>query len=411
MPDGPNARAVGARTGAFFTAHGRMVFAVCRAILHNTDEAEDATQATFLSAHEALLKGATIRDPGAWLAMIARNECRARLRGRGSEPLPLRAECITSALTAYDDVERRTTVEHLRGAIASLPEKQREAVVLRDIYGLHYGEIGIALGVSRPSVEALLFRARRTLRIRLRPVAGGALAVPLAVREGLAQAIPWFATTHAGTVGVTGAGAGIVTKLAWPMAAKIAVAVAAVGVVGTAVTTHRAPAVVGVQASALPTVGRPATVAGAAEVRRFQLPAASAVVSNASTRTSPSAPGLAETPRRAPVPERLSNARVSSRGVRVPEPFAGTRPAREADGTSSPRLPSGTQRAPVPAPIRLSVAVAERAPTRAATPVRSAPEAALFIDEGETTTTTTAARTEVPEPDSTRADELAPRGR
>ena len=80
--DGLEDRAVGRRTGELFAAHGRMVFAICRSMLRDQDEAEDATQAAFLSAHEALVRGSVIRDPGAWLATIARNECRGRLRGR-----------------------------------------------------------------------------------------------------------------------------------------------------------------------------------------------------------------------------------------------------------------------------------------------------------------------------------------
>ena len=59
-PDGPDDRAVGRRTGALFATHGRMVFAICRAILLAPDEAEDATQSTFLSAHEALAEAVEI---------------------------------------------------------------------------------------------------------------------------------------------------------------------------------------------------------------------------------------------------------------------------------------------------------------------------------------------------------------
>jgi RNA polymerase sigma factor (sigma-70 family) len=231
---GLDERAVGARVGQLFAAHGRMVFAVCRAILRDSDEAEDATQATFLSAHEALIRGAAVRTPGAWLATIARNECRRRVVHRQSEPLPLRVEELADSVTPDDDLERRTTVAHLRAAIAGLPEKQREAVILRDLYGLRYGEICVALGVSRPSVEALLFRARRTLRVRLKPVGGVALGVPLAVREGLAQAVPWFGQGQAAAGASAAAGAGTLAKLAGPVVAKIAVGAVAVGVAGTA---------------------------------------------------------------------------------------------------------------------------------------------------------------------------------
>lgn len=235
VADGPDARAVGTRTGELFATHGRMVFALCRAVMRDQNDAEDATQATFLSAHEALVRGVVVREPGSWLATIARNECRARLRSRRAEPLPLHVDELAGSVTLEDDVHRRATVAHLRAAISVLPEKQREAVILRDLYGLRYGEISVALDISRPSVEALLFRARRTLRVRLRPVGGVALGVPLAVREGLAQAVPWFAQGPAGTVGFAAAGAGILAKLAAPLAAKLAVGAVALGITGAAV--------------------------------------------------------------------------------------------------------------------------------------------------------------------------------
>jgi hypothetical protein len=126
-------------------------------------------------------------------------------------------------------------VAHLRSAIATLPEKQREAVILRDLYGLHYGEICLALGLSRPSVEALLFRARRTLRVRLKPVGGVALVVPLAVREGLAQAVPWFAQGTVAGGACAAVGGGLLGKLGGAAVVKLAVGAVAVGVTGSAV--------------------------------------------------------------------------------------------------------------------------------------------------------------------------------
>src|ERR687885_2814728 len=82
-------REAGARLAALFEEHGRMVYGLCRVLLRDRVEAEDASQQTFLSAHASLLNGVEPRDPAAWLATIARNECRARLRGRMAAPLAL----------------------------------------------------------------------------------------------------------------------------------------------------------------------------------------------------------------------------------------------------------------------------------------------------------------------------------
>ncbi len=405
LTDGPHPRAVGARTGAFFTDHGRMVFAVCRAILRDADEAEDATQATFLSAHEALLKGTAIRDPGAWLAMIARNECRARLRGRGSAPLPLREECIASVLTASDDVERRTTVESLRIAIASLPEKQREAVVLRDLYGLHYGEIGRALGVSRPSVEALLFRARRTLRVKLRPLTGGALAVPIAVREGLAQAIPFFTTGPSGAAGIAGAGVGLAAKLTWPAAAKVAAGMVAVGVAGTALSTQ-SPTVVPVREPALrATEARQAPELAPA----YEATERPNVLSRASSVVRATAPGLTPTARREPLHAPVAEQREvggTTRASRTPgatgEPAREPVLAREPEVAPSTRVQSSPRVARVPAPSGDSRVVATIAPVSAELPRAPAVEEVLSPVEGEPTEPEQATGTESPKTASGR---------
>ena len=228
----PHVRVAGARTHALFEEHARMVYGLCRALLRDPVEAEDAVQATFVSAYRSLLAGTAPFEPAAWLATIARNECGARARARMREPLPLRDEEIAGLPGPEDELERRAAVEELRQAIAGLPERQREAVVLRDLYGLPYADVGAALGLSVASVESLLFRARRQLRVSLKPVAGGVLSVPLAVREGIAQAVPAFgAAGAAGGGSASGAlGLGMIAKLASGSAAMKAIAGAAAAV-------------------------------------------------------------------------------------------------------------------------------------------------------------------------------------
>ena len=85
----PHARVAGAQTRELFDEHSRMVYGLCRTLLRDPDDADDATQATFLSAYRSLLGGTVPLEPAAWLATIARNECRARARARMREPLPL----------------------------------------------------------------------------------------------------------------------------------------------------------------------------------------------------------------------------------------------------------------------------------------------------------------------------------
>lgn len=224
-----------------FEEHGRMVYGVCRILLRDLEEAEDASQQTFLSAHRSLLAGTRPQDPAAWLGTIARNECRERIRSRAAVPLTLVGDPAAS-VQLEDVTGRREEIEALCAALAELPHQQREALVLREFYGLSYDEVRAALGVTDSAVESLIFRARKRLQKELRParMASGALVLPIALHDSLAHAIPGFAGAHR---------VGILAKLAGtPLAAKLAAAtftVAAVGVMG--VTTvgqhHGAPAV------------------------------------------------------------------------------------------------------------------------------------------------------------------------
>ena len=205
-----------------------MVYGVCRLMLRDPTEAEDAAQQTFLSAYSGLLAGQEPRQPSAWLGTIARNECRGRLRSRKDEPLTL----VTAATgdETQREVGRHAEIEALSAALAELPPQQRDAIVLREFYGLSYAEVAAALGVSGAAVESLLFRSRRRLQEQLRPLraALGALALPPTLRESLGQALPGFGG------GGAGAGAVALAKVGGaPLAAKLAAVTLAVGTVGT----------------------------------------------------------------------------------------------------------------------------------------------------------------------------------
>jgi RNA polymerase sigma-70 factor (ECF subfamily) len=155
-------------------------------MLRDPHEAEDAAQQTFLSAYTALLAGTVPRDPPAWLATIARNECRTRIQQQMRRPLPV-AEAYSATSDAADEAARAAEVESLRRALAELPGRQRSAFVLREFSGLSYDELAVALGVTAPAVESLLFRARQRVRESLRAAAAAAASVPAGIRDLLGQ--------------------------------------------------------------------------------------------------------------------------------------------------------------------------------------------------------------------------------
>ena len=90
---------------------------------------------TSLSAYNSLLGGAVPRDEAAWLATIARNECRARIRRRMTTPLPLDLELESGHAGPAEVAGTHAGLAELNAALARLPERQREAIVLRDLCG------------------------------------------------------------------------------------------------------------------------------------------------------------------------------------------------------------------------------------------------------------------------------------
>jgi RNA polymerase sigma factor (sigma-70 family) len=199
-----------ARVEQLYARHSLLVRSVCRSLLRDAVEAEDALQQTFLSAQRALLNGSSPRDDAAWLVTIARHESFARIRARMREPLPTDAEAEAVGPDAHAVAVQRHEVSELRGALAELPAPQREAILLREVRGFSYGEVASALAVTPSAVESLLFRARRSLQARLRssltlfPPAGFVRA--LAARIGGGAAVP-----TATKVIAVGAGAAIIT--------------------------------------------------------------------------------------------------------------------------------------------------------------------------------------------------------
>jgi hypothetical protein len=128
---------------------------------------------------------------------------------------------------------RSADLEAVWAALGTLPRRQRRALVLRELGGLSYHELGRALGVSHSAVESLLFRARRQVRV----VAAGAnvAAAQAALRDQLAQLIPGFDPSSAGAVA---------RIAALPLAFKLAGAAVGVGVVATGVGEVHRPAAV-----------------------------------------------------------------------------------------------------------------------------------------------------------------------
>jgi RNA polymerase sigma factor (sigma-70 family) len=157
----------------------REVYRYVLAMVRNPAEAEDVTQTTFLNAYRALRAGAEPHAPHNWLIAIAHNTCRSSVRRamRRPQEVPLGEAADTAA-----DLEQPNVRELLR-ALRRLPSNQRSALAMRELEGRTYPEIAETLGVTVPAVEALIARARRTLRTQAATLRGlAALLLPRSLR-------------------------------------------------------------------------------------------------------------------------------------------------------------------------------------------------------------------------------------
>ena len=146
---------------AIFDRHHRGILSFCRHMLSSREEAEDAVQHTFAAAYRDLVGSDKPIQLKAWLYTIARNRCLSILRARKEQVSLEDAEPATEGLAS--EVQRRQDLRDMLADLARLPEDQRAALVLAELGALSHDEIGVALGVRKDKVKALVFQARESL--------------------------------------------------------------------------------------------------------------------------------------------------------------------------------------------------------------------------------------------------------
>ena len=148
-----------------YKRHVGDVYRYALAVMRNPTDAEDVTQTTFLNAYRAYVeKGSRPEKPQNWLIAIAHNVCRQRFRQSARRPAEVSFEDDIADTIADDEAP---SGEDIRRALSHLAFNQRAALVMRELEGRSYAEIGEILEVSTSAVETLIFRARRALREQL----------------------------------------------------------------------------------------------------------------------------------------------------------------------------------------------------------------------------------------------------
>src|SRR3989454_1573137 len=141
---------------------------VARAVLGNSEDADDAAQDAMLSALVKLEQYDARRPFGPWLLRIVANAATDRRRRRSVRRVePLHVGLTAGGPRPDTTAERRALNERLRQALAELPEQRRMAVVLFDVEGYTHREIAAVLGIPEGTVRSEVFHARRRLRVLL----------------------------------------------------------------------------------------------------------------------------------------------------------------------------------------------------------------------------------------------------
>jgi RNA polymerase sigma factor (sigma-70 family) len=124
---------------------------------------EDAVQQAFINAHTAMTSSDDAVQLKPWLFAITRNAALNMLRQNGwnYDQIPLDFDGVRRPDQVF---EERSELERTVAALNELPERQRDALVMREFEGRSYNEIAVALGANDGAVRQLLNRARVTLR-------------------------------------------------------------------------------------------------------------------------------------------------------------------------------------------------------------------------------------------------------
>jgi RNA polymerase sigma factor (sigma-70 family) len=166
-----------------FERYQDRITAYVRGMVRDHGRAEDITQEVFINALRRMRETDRSIAFRPWIYEIAKNACiDAHRRSRRTQEVSYDADeslgaadqgKLVSPGAVPDVVETRESIENLQGALGALSESHADVLVLRELEGLSYQEIGERLGMSRASVESTLFRARKRLEAEYADLVSG----------------------------------------------------------------------------------------------------------------------------------------------------------------------------------------------------------------------------------------------
>jgi len=184
----PGGEAVSEAFDDLFQAYEQRIFNLVYRLVGDYEDAADLTSETFVRALRAYDRFRRESHPYTWLYRIAVNLCKnyfrqKQLRSRvhpfsldspaGDEPGAPPREIEDGSLAPQQQVEARELETRIQRCLLALRPDFRALIILRDLQGLSYQEIGRILGCSEKAVKSRLFRARTQLREALEPYLSG----------------------------------------------------------------------------------------------------------------------------------------------------------------------------------------------------------------------------------------------
>jgi RNA polymerase sigma factor (sigma-70 family) len=149
---------------ALYERYHQKLYRYCRSIVRDDADAQDALQSAFAGALAALRRDQRNAPLRPWLYKIAHNEAISLLRRRSRDAADeLRDEDFRVGSSVDQEVADRARWRTLVEDLGALPDRQRGALLLRELSGLSHEEIAIALGTTAAAAKQAIFEARQAL--------------------------------------------------------------------------------------------------------------------------------------------------------------------------------------------------------------------------------------------------------
>jgi RNA polymerase sigma-70 factor (ECF subfamily) len=148
--------------------HSAMTYRVALRLCGDHHDAQDIAQEALIVAWRSLDRFRADSSFSTWLYQIVTRQALNKVsRGRRADSLDLLEDVADPSAETAAQTERNLAVDAVTDALAALPFPQRAVVVLHHFEGLSYADVAAVTGSTVPAVRSHLFRARRTLGIKL----------------------------------------------------------------------------------------------------------------------------------------------------------------------------------------------------------------------------------------------------